>query len=70
MKIFFLKLLLKSFCYHGDAVYSRSFTKWTSSKGNDMFYLILLKVDYMYSLLRKSLWKIQQKKEKGYDQNL
>ena len=35
----FLKLLLKIFCEHGNAVHGRTSTKWTSWKGN-MFYML------------------------------
>ena len=35
-----LKLLLKFFCDHGKAVQGRPSTKWTSGKGNDMFYVL------------------------------
>ena len=46
-------LTSKSCLWFNKVVHGQPSMKWTSSKGNDM----LLKVDKMYSLLRKSPWK-------------
>ena len=52
VKIYLLKLLLID-SWFSKGVHGKAFINWISGKSNEMF----LKVDQMYSLLRKSLWK-------------